>query len=58
MHRPPKWVLDKNIILKERNNKYIFKYISESKMNWRKNIISIIESRRYTCIKDINNVKI
>lgn len=54
MHRPSKWILDKNIILGGRvintySNRFFkeFKYVSDSRMNWRENIISIIESNKY-----------
>lgn len=54
MHRPSKWILDKNIILGKGvintySNRFFkeFKYVSDSRMNWRENIISIIESNKY-----------
>lgn len=54
MHRPSKWLLDENIILGGRvintySNRFFkeFKYVSDSRMNWRENILDIIQSNNY-----------
>lgn len=52
MHRPSKWVLEKNIHFENAHNSYgkvffeQFKYISDSRMNWREDVLGIIESQK------------
>jgi len=53
MHRPSKWVLQNNIQFKDIINSYSkeffsnFKYLSDSRMHWRENVVEIIKSRSY-----------
>lgn len=53
MHRPSKLVFESNIEFKNAINTYSnafikdFKYVSDSKMNWREDVISIIMSNNY-----------
>ncbi len=53
MHRPSKWVLENDIQFEGIINSYSkiymeeFKYLSDSRMHWRENVISIIQSKRY-----------
>jgi hypothetical protein len=53
MHRPSKFSLENDLVFSEVINSYSkeffrdFKYISDSRMNWREDIISVIESGEY-----------
>ena len=53
MHRPSKWILENDIHLRTIINTYSteflhhFKYISDSRMHWREDIISVIKSNDY-----------
>lgn len=53
MHRPSKLILENDIQIKDVINSYSkkyfkeMKYISDSRMNWRENVIEIIQSNRY-----------
>lgn len=53
MHRPSKWLLDSNIKFDNLINtysKYFFKeikYLSDSRMLWRENVLDIIEKQNY-----------
>ena len=53
MHRPSKLTLESNYILKNAVNSYSneffqnFKYISDSRMNWRENAFEVISSNEY-----------
>lgn len=53
MHRPSKWILENNIQFRSLINTYgaeffiTFKYLSDSRMQWREDVIGIINSERY-----------
>lgn len=53
MHRPSKWLLEKNIKFDNVVNSYEkiffeqFKYLSDSRMDWREDVLGIIESQLY-----------
>jgi len=53
MHRPSQWILDQGIEFENVINSYSrrffndFKYISDSRMFWREDVIEIIESNKY-----------
>lgn len=53
MHRPSKWVLEENIEIPKMINAYSkkflkeFKYVSDSRMNWRDDVMSIIDLDEY-----------
>lgn len=53
MHRPSKWILENDIQFKGIINSYSkkflsdFKYLSDSRMHWRENVLEIIESEKY-----------
>lgn len=53
MHRPSKLILENDIQIKDVINSYSkkyfkeMKYVSDSRMNWRENVIEIIESNHY-----------
>lgn len=53
MHRPSKWILDNNIEFDNIINSYSktflkeFKYLSDSRMYWREDVINIIKSNKY-----------
>ena len=53
MHRPSKKVLEDNLIIPGMINTYnddffkIFKYVSDSRMNWREDVLNYIETKRY-----------
>lgn len=53
MHRPNKNILNMNLSLKNIVNSYSdvffgeFKYVSDSRMNWRENILEIIDNNKY-----------
>lgn len=53
MHRPSKWILENDIQFKSIINTYSteflhhFKYVSDSRMHWREDIISVIKSNDY-----------
>lgn len=53
MHRPSKWVLDNDIVLDNIVNSYSneffksFKYVSDSRMNWREDVVAIVKSDKY-----------
>lgn len=53
MHRPSKWVLDNDIVFDNIVNSYSndffksFKYVSDSRMNWREDVVKIIKSDEY-----------
>ena len=53
MHRPSKWVLEKNIVFDNLINTYgkeyfeDFKYVSDSRMHWREDITEIIKTSNY-----------
>lgn len=53
MHRPSKLTLDRNIEFEDIINSYSnlffkeIKYVSDSRMNWRENVLDIIESNNY-----------
>lgn len=53
MHRPSKLILDSNIQFNNLINSYSYKYfkemkyLSDSRMNWREDVIKIVESRIY-----------
>lgn len=53
MHRPSKWILENDIQFKDIINSYSkkffveFKYLSDSRMHWREDVIGIIESESY-----------
>lgn len=53
MHRPSKWVLERNVQFNEVINSYSreffneFKYLSDSRMHWREDIYQVIETGRY-----------
>lgn len=53
MHRPSKWILENDIQFKNVINSYSkeflhqFKYLSDSRMYWREDVLKIIESRQY-----------
>lgn len=53
MHRPSKWILENDIHLRTIINTYSteflhhFKYMSDSRMHWREDIISVIKSNDY-----------
>ncbi len=54
MHRPSKWVLENDIQFKDMINSYSnkffteFKYLSDSRMHWREDVLGIIESEDYS----------
>ncbi|SOC38417.1 polysaccharide deacetylase family protein [Ureibacillus acetophenoni] len=53
MHRPSKLILENDIQIKDVINSYSkkyfkeMKYVSDSRMNWRENVIEIIQSNQY-----------
>lgn len=53
MHRPSKWILEKNIVFENIINTYSkeffedFKYVSDSRMHWREDVTEIIKSSNY-----------
>lgn len=53
MHRPSKWILENDIRFKNAINSYSenflqeFKYLSDSRMYWRENVLRIIENEEY-----------
>lgn len=53
MHRPSKWILENDIqfegIINSYSKKFLsdFKYLSDSRMHWREDILGIIESEQY-----------
>jgi hypothetical protein len=53
MHRPSKWVLENDIQFKKMVNSYSkkffsdFKYLSDSRMHWREDVLRVIESESY-----------
>lgn len=53
MHRPSKWILENDIRFKNVINTYSkeffqeFKYLSDSRMHWREDVIKIIKSKQY-----------
>lgn len=53
MHRPSKWVLENDIqfegIINSYSKKFLldFKYLSDSRMYWREDVLGIIESEKY-----------
>lgn len=53
MHRPSKWILENDIQFKSIINTYSkiffneFKYLSDSRMHWREDVLGIIQSREY-----------
>ncbi len=53
MHRPSKWILENEIKLKNVINTYSkeffqeFKYLSDSRMHWREDVIEIIKNEQY-----------
>lgn len=53
MHRPSKWILENDIQFENVINSYSkeflhqFKYLSDSRMHWREDILGIIESQEY-----------
>lgn len=53
MHRPSKWILENDIQFKGIINSYSkkflsdFKYLSDSRMHWREDVLGIIESEKY-----------
>jgi len=53
MHRPSKWILENDIQFQELINTYSkkffsnFKYLSDSRMHWREDVIEIIETEIY-----------
>lgn len=53
MHRPSKWILESDINLKDIINTYSnyflkdFKYMSDSRMFWRENVLNIIEKESF-----------
>lgn len=54
MHRPSKWVLDSDLNVPGMINSYSrhfieeYKYLSDSRMNWRENVEQIIQSNQYS----------
>lgn len=53
MHRPSKWILGNDIKFKDIINSYSkeffqdFKYLSDSRMHWREDILKIVENEEY-----------
>lgn len=53
MHRPSKWILENDIQFKNIINSYSkeflkqFKYLSDSRMHWREDVIGVVGSERY-----------
>lgn len=53
MHRPSKWILENDIRFERIINSYSktffeeFKYLSDSRMYWREDVIRIIENQQY-----------
>ncbi len=53
MHRPSKWILENDIkfdgIINSYSKKFLsdFKYLSDSRMHWREDVLGIIESEKY-----------
>jgi len=53
MHRPSKWILENNIQFERIINSYSkeflhdFKYLSDSRMHWREDVLKIIEGEKY-----------
>lgn len=53
MHRPSKWILENDIQFKNIINTYSktffdeFRYLSDSRMHWREDVLGIINSRKY-----------
>ena len=53
MHRPSKWILNQEIEIPGMINSYSqiffkeFKYVSDSRMNWREDVQKIIQSNEY-----------
>lgn len=53
MHRPSKWILENNIKFKKILNSYSttfivdFKYLSDSRMVWKENVLDVIENENY-----------
>lgn len=53
MHRPSKWILENNIEFTDILNSYSktflkdFKYLSDSRMHWREDVLEIIDSEKY-----------
>lgn len=53
MHRPSKWILENDIQFKSIINSYSkeflheFKYLSDSRMHWREDVIEIIRNEKY-----------
>lgn len=53
MHRPSKWVLENDIHFKNVINSYSktfigeFKYLSDSRMHWREDVLDIVEKKTY-----------
>lgn len=53
MHRPSKWILEKDMKFKNTINSYSktfleeFKYLSDSRMHWREDVLGIIEASEY-----------
>lgn len=53
MHRPSRWVLDNNLKFNNLINSYSkeffsnFKYLSDSRMNWREDVYQVIQSNTY-----------
>ncbi len=53
MHRPSKWILENDIqfkrIINSYSNKFLsdYKYLSDSRMHWREDVLGIIESEKH-----------
>lgn len=53
MHRPSKWILENDIqfdnIINSYSKEFIFnfKYLSDSRMHWREDVLNIIENENY-----------
>lgn len=53
MHRPSKWIVENDIqferIINSYSKKFLldFKYLSDSRMHWREDVLGIIDSERY-----------
>ncbi len=56
MHRPSRWILDSKIefqnCVNSYSNKYFseYKYVSDSRMNWREDVLDIIKNNNYNKI--------
>ena len=53
MHRPSKWILENDVHLEGLINSYSkmflheFKYLSDSRMRWREDVLEIVTSKRF-----------